>query len=265
MKKVSKMMVVFLLVAVLLTACAPKAAAPANHYEAIKAAGKITIGTSADYPPFEYMDEAGNFAGFDVEIMKMLGEKLGVEVEIVDMPFDSLVVAVQEGKIDMSVAAFNYSEDRDKVVDFSDAYYNAQDGFLVSADFAGEINAPEDAANYINGVLNGSTQDAWLTENLVDTGLLPAEKFFKYDRADQAALDVKSGRIEVLMAEEAVLKSFVSQMDGLKIAYTAQLSSGPVAMIMPEGDTELAAAVNAAIKSMLDDGSVEALAAEYMQ
>lgn len=263
MKSLSKMLVIVLLLGVLLTACAPKA--PASHWEAIQKAGKITIGTSADYPPFEYVDENGEFAGFDIEIINALGEKLGVEVEIVDMPFDSLIAAVQEGKIDMSVSAFNYSEERDQVVDFTDAYYNAEDGFLVSTDFAGEITAPEDIANYLVGAGTGTTQDGWIQENLVDAGLLSGDNFFKYDRIDQAALDVKAGRIDVLMAEAAVIKSFEKEMDGLKVAYIGQMSSGPIEMVIPEGDADLQAKLNAAIKELLDSGYVDELAAKWMQ
>jgi polar amino acid transport system substrate-binding protein len=263
MKTLSKILAMVLLVAVLLTACAPKA--PASHWEAIQKAGKLKIGTSADYPPFEFVDDAGEFAGFDVEIMKALGEKLGVEIEIVDMPFDSLIAAVQEGKIDMSVAAFNYSEERDEVVDFTIAYYNAEDGFLVSSDFADTISAPEDIAKYTVGAGTGTTQDGWIQENLVDTGILPADKFFKYDRIDQAALDVKSGRIDVLMAEAAVIQSFEKEMGGLKVAYVGQMSSGPVNMVIPNGDTELAEKLNTAIQELIDSGFIEEMAIKFMQ
>ena len=84
-------------------------------------------------------------------------------------------------------------------------------------------------------------------------------------RIDQAALDVKSGRIDVLMAEAAVINSFEKEMDGLKVAYIGQMSSGPVSMVLPEGDAELAEKLNAAIAEMLDSGFIDDLAAEYMQ
>jgi polar amino acid transport system substrate-binding protein len=253
MKNVSKILVLVLVLTVLLTACGPKKA------------DKLTIGTSADFPPFEFVDENGDFAGFDVDLINKLSEVMGVEVEIVDMPFDSLVASVQEGKIDMSVAAFNYSEERDEVVDFTDFYYYAMDGFMVAEDFAAEITAPEDIAGLIVGCQTGSTQNAYIQENLVDTGLLPAENFFTYERVDQAALDVKAGRIDVLMAEAAVLGSFEKEMGGLKIAYTAEMSSGPMAMIIPEGDTELQTKLNAAINELLDSGYVDELAAKWMK
>ena len=92
MKSLHKVFVVSLLIALVLTACGPKA--PANHYAAIQEAGKIVFATSADFPPFEYVDENGEMAGFDVELMYQLGEELGLEVEIQDMPFDSLIASL---------------------------------------------------------------------------------------------------------------------------------------------------------------------------
>ena len=162
MNKTYKLIIVVLFAVLLVAACGPKE--PANQLESIKQAGKIVAGTSADYPPFEYVDESGEMIGFDIDLMKEIGKRMGVEMEIVDMPFDSLIAAVQEGKIDISVAAFNYTEERDKTVDFTDAYYYAEDGFMVTEDFAGEINKPEDAANYSMGVQTGSTADGWATE-----------------------------------------------------------------------------------------------------
>ncbi len=263
MKSLHKVFVMSLLIALLLTACGPKE--PANHLEAIQEAGKIVFATSADFPPFEYVDESGEMTGFDVELMKELGKELGVEVEIQDMPFDSLIAAVQEGKIDASVAAFNYSEERDEAVDFSDPYYYAEDGILVGEGFEGEITAPEDMANYIVAAQIGSSQEAWITENLVDTGLLPAENLFGYERVDQAAMDVKAGRVDLMLAEFVVTNTLADQLGGLKVVYEGEVSNGPVSVVVPDGDTELVAAMNEAIAKLLDNGFIDGLILKYMQ
>jgi ABC-type amino acid transport substrate-binding protein len=140
MKRIVTVVLLIALLALLASACGPSK--PANELEKVKQAGKIVIGTSADYPPFEFVDESGNMVGFDIDLANEIGKRMGVEVEIVDMPFDSLIASVQEGKIDISIAAFNYTEERDKTVDFSDAYYYAEDGFLVVEGFSGEISKP---------------------------------------------------------------------------------------------------------------------------
>ncbi len=263
MKKVSKILVIAVLLVMVLTACGPKA--PANKLEAIKQAGKIVFGTSADFPPFESVDDNGNFVGFDVDLMNELGKRMGVDVEIVDMPFDSLIASVQEGKIDASVAAFNYSEERDEAVDFTDPYYFAEDGIMVAEDFSGEINAPEDMANYIIGIQTGSMQEAWVVENLVDTGMLPEENLFRYERIDQAAMDIKAGRVDALMTEAVVTKNVAEELGGLKVIFTGVVSNGPVNIIIPEGATELAAEMNKYIAEMLDDGFIDSIILKHMQ
>ncbi len=144
-----------------LTACGSTSAA--NHLEAIKQAKVIKVGTSADYPPFESVDSNGNKVGFDIELMNEVANRLGVKVEWVDMPFDSLIAAVQGGKIDASISAFNYSEERDKMIDFSDAYYTSEDAFTVADGFTGKIENPEDVAAYKVGVQTGN-HPGWLAD-----------------------------------------------------------------------------------------------------
>jgi polar amino acid transport system substrate-binding protein len=245
-----------------LVACGPKK--PANHLEAIKQAGVIKVGTSADYPPFEYVDSSGNKTGFDIDLMTEVAKRLGVKLEWVDMPFDSLIAAVQQGKIDMAISAFNYSDERAQKIDFSDPYYNSEDAYIVADSFTGQFAKPEDIANYKVGVQTGTTQDTWLTDNLVKPGKLSESNLFRYDRADQAAMDLKNGRIEVWMADYVPGQALVDQLGGLKVVYRGVLSSGPMNMVMPKGDTALVAEVNTIIKALDGEGFIKQLALKYV-
>lgn len=262
MKRIVILVSLLATASMLLAACGG-AAKPANHLEAIKQAGVIKIGTSADYPPFESVDANGVKVGFDVDLMTEIAKRLNVKLEWVDMPFDSLLAAVQEGKIDASISAFNYSEDRDKTIDFSDAYYTSEDAFTVAEGFAGSITNPEDVAAYKVGVQTGTTQDGWLTDNLVAKGTLKEENFFRYDRVDQAMLDLKNGRIDVMMSDYVPAKALADQLGGLKIVYQGVLSSGPMNIVIPEGDAELQQAINEIIKQLKAEGFIEALAVKY--
>ncbi|HMB24584.1 MAG: transporter substrate-binding domain-containing protein [Chloroflexota bacterium] len=255
--------VVSLLVAmsILLSACGGGAAA--NHLEAVKKAGVIKVGTSADYPPFESVDENGNKVGFDIELMTEVAKRLGVKLEWVDMPFDSLIAAVQEGKIDAAISAFNYSEERDQTIDFTDAYYNSEDAFTVAENFTGTIANPEDVAAYKVGVQTGTTQDTWLTDTLIAGGKLSEENLFRYDRVDQAMLDLKNGRIDVMMSDYIPAQALAEQLGGLKIVYHGVLSSGPMNIVIPDKDVELQKAVNEILKQLQDEGFIDALAVKY--
>jgi len=261
MKRIFVVVTLLVAVSVLLSACGGGAAS--NHLKAIKDAGVIKVGTSADYPPFESVDESGNKVGFDIDLMTEVAKRLGVQVEWVDMPFDSLIAAVQEGKIDASISAFNYNEDRDKMIDFSDAYYTSEDAFTVAENFAGTVANPEDVAAYKVGVQTGTTQDGWLTDNLVAGGKLPEENLFRYDRVDQAMLDLQNGRIDVMMSDYVPAQALAEQLGGLKIVYHGVLSSGPMNIVIPDGDAELQQAINEIIKQLQDEGFIDGLAVKH--
>ena len=261
-----KRIVVFvslLIAASLVLAGCGGASKAANHLEAIQQAGVIKVGTSADYPPFESVDESGNKVGFDIELMTEIAKRLGVKLEWVDMPFDSLIAAVQEGKIDASISAFNYSEERDQMIDFSDAYYTSEDAFTVAEGFAGAIVEPQDVAAFKVGVQTGTVQDGWLTDTLVADGALPEENLFRYDRVDQAMLDLKNGRIDVMMSDYVPAQALAKQIGGLEIVYHGALSSGPMNIVIPDGDAELQQAIDDIIKQLQDEGFVDQLAVKY--
>ena len=229
----------------------------------IQAANKAVVGTSADYPPYEFVDETGNMVGFDIELMEEIANRMGVELEWQDMPFDSLIAAVQEGKIDMSISAFNYSEERDALVDFSDPYFVTEDAFIVAEGFTGAFNQAEDAANYRIGVQSGTVQDEWVTDELIDTGLMSESNLSRYERVDQAALDLQVGRIDILLADDVPAEAIVSQFEGLMIIHKDMLYTGPINIVIPEGESELQEELNRIIAELQAEGFMDELAQKY--
>jgi polar amino acid transport system substrate-binding protein len=260
MKHLWKVIAIVLAFSLALSACGTTSG---SHLDAIKKAGVIKVGTSADYPPFEYVDASGNKIGFDIELMQEIANRLGVKLEWVDMPFDSLVAGVQQGKIDASIAAFNYSEERDQVVDFTDAYYTSEDAFTVTEDSTIAITDPtKDLANLKIGVQTGTTQDSWLSDQ-VTAGNISDSNISRYDRVDQIALDLKSGRIDVMMSDAIPAEALAKQVGGLKVIYKGVLSSGPMNIVIPQGDTQLAKAINDILKQLKDEGFIDQLAVKY--
>jgi len=261
MKKSLVFLVLVVLIAGLLAGCAGQKTE--SVLDKIKADGKVVVGTSADYEPYEFVDESGKFTGFDIELMTEIAKRMGVELEWTDMPFDSLIAAVQEGKIDMSISCFNYTEERDAQVDFSDAYYTSEDAFLVAEAFASAIADPLEVAQYKIGVQSGTVQDDWVTTELVDAGLMPESNLSRYERVDQAALDLQSGRIDVLVADSVPAKAIMQQQAGLKIVYEGMLYTGPINIVLPNGDAALQAEINRIIKELQGEGFIDALALKY--
>ncbi len=262
MRRTSLTLIVLLLI-LLLAGCQQGGAE--GHLAEIQDAGKMVVGTSADYPPFEYVDASGEFAGFDMDLIQEIGRRMDLEIEIQDMPFDSLLAAVQEGKIDLSISAFNYDEERDLSVDFTEPYYFAEDAILVGEAFADAIDAPEQLAGYVVGTQTGTTQDGWVTENLVDAGLMDEANLFRYERIDQAALDLQAGRIDAILMESVVARSLAEDMGGLKVVFEGEVSSGPVNIVIPEGDADLQEALNEVIAELQEEGFIDDLIVEHMQ
>ncbi len=92
--------------------------------------GVLTVGTNAEFPPFEYVGDDGEPDGFDIALIKAIGEKLGVDVEVENMEFDSLVASIGS-KIDVAIAGMTVTDERKNMVDFSDSYYQAVQYVLV--------------------------------------------------------------------------------------------------------------------------------------
>jgi polar amino acid transport system substrate-binding protein len=246
----------------ILAACGSQKSA--DHLQVIQQAGVIKVGTSADYPPFEYIDNNGKKVGFDIALMEEIARRLAVKLEWVDMPFDSLIAAVQEGKIDAAISAINYSEARTGMISFSDPYYLSEDAFVVADSFTGQIVKPEDVASYKVGVQTGTTQDYWLMENLVTTGKLSETNLFRCERADQAAKDLKNGRIDVWMVDLIPAQVLVNQMSGLKVVFKGTFSSGPMNIVMQKDDRSLGAEINKIIQELDSQGFIRQLALQYI-
>ncbi len=272
MKKQGLLFSLLVIALLALSACTavPQAAAPAADADAdapaaaeggklaeIQAAGKLVVGTSADYAPYESIDESGAFVGYDMDLIRAIGEKLGVEVEIQDMPFDSLIASVQEGKIDAVIAAMQATAERDEQVDFTIPYRMTKDAFVAAGDSTLVIEKPEDAAGKSIGAQTGTVQEGWIQDTLVDAGLTAADQVFSYERADQAALDVANGRIELLLmdAEPSIA---LAEETGLKILLITELTAeGGKSIAIPEGAADLKAELDRIIQELIDDGTVQ--------
>ncbi len=221
--------------------------------------GTMIVGTSADYPPYESVDEAGNFVGFDMDLIREVGSRMGVAVEIKDMAFDALIAAVQEKKVDAVIAAMQYSPERDEKVDFSVPYHYQKDAFLVSGNSEIAMASPMDAGGHSIGVQTGTLQEKWAMDNLVATGQMTEDQLFRYERVDQGALDVAAGRVDILFINADPAKEMADKM-GLKLALvTSETVVGGQSVAVPDGETGFKAELDRIITELQNEGFVEQL------
>jgi len=253
MKRHATFFILFVIGTLLIAGCQPKAASEEGYLGTIKEKGTLVVGTSADYPPYESVDEAGNFIGFDVDLITEIGKRMGVTVEVKDMAFDALIAAVQEKKVDVVIAAMQSSPERDEKVDFSIPYHYQKDAFIVGGDSTLVLNTAVDAAGHSIGVQTGTIQETWVLENLVPKGTTE-DQIFRYERVDQGALDVSAGRVEILFINADPAQKLADEL-GLKVALvTSETVIGGQSIALPEGEATLKAELDKYIQELEDEG-----------
>lgn len=163
----------------------------------------IRVGLSSDYPPFEFVKD-GEIVGFDVDLARLLAEKLDKELEIVDMEFSGLIMALKAGRVDFVMAGLTVTEPRARIIDFSDVYYNTSIAVLYKeSDLIGD-----DLKEIKLGAQMGSIPEKWAKEHSGKEVLALA----KYPPLVQ---ELKVGRIEGVVMEVPQAKEFVKSNTGL--------------------------------------------------
>ncbi|MDD3641671.1 MAG: transporter substrate-binding domain-containing protein [Candidatus Caldatribacteriota bacterium] len=166
---------------------------------------KIVVGTSADWPPFEWIDANNNFVGFDMDIMKIIARVQGYEIEINDIGFDSLIPAIQSGRIDVMAAGATLTPERLEVADASNTYWSGSQGVMVVEDSALNIATALAGGNSV-GAQRGTTQADWLEENLVGADV--DIKVELYETNDLGIMDLVNGRIDAFVADTPAAEAF---------------------------------------------------------
>lgn len=254
--------VVLLALTMSVLGCSKKPSAEESALDRIKEKGVLVVGTSADYPPFEYTDEKGEYVGFDMDLIKAVGEKMGVKVDIQDMSFESLTQAVKDGKIDAAIACMNASPDRLEEVDFTKPYYSTMDAVLIKKDSTLTMGKLEDVCSLKIGVQTGTTQEDWVNE-CIQSGKVKEANVSRYPRMDQAVLDLSSGRIEVALMDLPPARRFV-EAKPVKIAFEAKMVEADPAIAVRKGSKDLIDALNKIIDELAEEKVIEGLVDEYL-
>ncbi len=220
---------------------------------------KVIVGTSADWPFFEWVDKKGNIVGFDMDVMRMIAHLKGWDLTIKDIPYDSLMPSLKAGKIDVIAAQTNITPERAKQVDFSDPYWTADLAILVRNDSKRHM-ANIFTDNLKIGAQIGTTQANFL-ENAAKDG---AEIEFKgYESNDLILMDVKAGRTDAFIGDTPVAKVFAEtwpvKMIGILVPDNADCG-----FMVQKGDPDkLLADINSGVKELRSLGIWEVLTNAY--
>ena len=224
--------------------------------EKIQKNGKLVVGMSADYAPYEfhYIDENGKdvIGGFDVDIANEIANKIGVDLVIQEMDFDALVSALPAGKVDLVISGMNPTEERAKVVDFSEVYYNSKHGILVRAEDADKYQTFADLEGAKVGVQLGSTQ-----EKIAKTEI-PNVNLQQLSNINNSILELKAGKVDAIVMEKPVAEMAVKSNPELAVGkpiYEEQ--TGGNAVGIAKNNPQLLAKVNEVITELNESGKMD--------
>ncbi len=250
MKKIITLALVVLMVVTAFAGCGQKAED-----------NKLTMATNAEFPPYEYMED-GKIVGIDAEIAQAIADKLGKELVIENVDFDSLIPGVQTGKYDFSMAGMTVTDERLEQVDFTQTYATGIQSVIVKED--SQIKSVDDlfaeGANNKIGVQLATTGDIYCTGDIEDAGLGSIERF---NKGADAVMALTSGKIDCVVIDNEPAKVFVANNEGLKILDTEYIEEDYAAAVSKE-NPELLEAINTALGELIADGTVAKIVEKYI-
>ena len=214
----------------------------------------LVMATNAEFPPYEFY-EGEEIVGIDAEFAAAIAEKLGMELKIEDMAFDSIIPAVQSGKADFGAAGMTVTEDRMKEVDFSDTYYTGRQVIIV-AEGNTEIVGPDELVGKKIGVQQGTTGDIYATDDYGD------ENIERYNKGFEAVEALLKGKIDAVIIDDQPAQTFVEESEGLKILETEYVEE-EYALCFKK-DSDLVEKVNTAIAELKEDGTFDKIIDKYI-
>ena len=217
------------------------------------------MGTSADFPPFEYYaDDAVTVTGFDVDLMTEICNRLGMELQIQDMNFDSIVTGVQTGKLDVGVSGITITDERKESVNFSDSYFVAAQSILVPKD--SPITSYQDLidGSYVAGVQLGTTGDIMASEKM-------AGRVSQFEKYGDALAALMAGKVDCMVLDTGVANAYAAANDlvVLEENFGAAEDAEYYGIAVAKENTELLDQINATLAEMQEDGFIDELTAKY--
>lgn len=254
MKKVLKVIMILSMVFVLV-ACGGGEDKELTKIEKIKESGKLVIGTSAGYPPYEFHKEIGGkdtIVGFDIDIAKEIAKDLGVELEIKDLQFDGLLAALNADVIDIVIAGMTPTEERKKNVDFSKIYYVATQSVVINEENVDLIKSIEDLKDKTIGVQKGTIQEG-IAKEIVDES-----KIKSLGKVSDVILGVMNEKVDAVIVESPVAKSYTDKNENLVVSeIVLDTGDSGSAIAIKKGNETLVKKINETLDKLMEKGLVE--------
>lgn len=215
----------------------------------------LVMATNAEFPPYEF-HEGDKIVGIDAEIAQAIADKLGMELKIEDVAFDSIIPGVQAGKYDMGMAGMTVNEERLQSVNFSTSYAKGVQVVIVKE--GSDIKTVDDIKGKKIGVQTSTTGDLYASDDFGE------ENVTKYDNGAVAVQALLSGKVDCVIIDNEPAKSYVAANEGLSILETSYVEED-YAICFNKDDTDLQDKVNKALEELIADGTVKSIVDKYIK
>lgn len=220
----------------------------------------LRVGTSPDFPPFEYISPEGEIVGIDIDLIKALAKKLGYEVEIVSMSFDGLIPALINNQIDVIASGITITSERAEVVSFTVPYWDANQAVIVAKESNFMPKSLDDLVGKVVGVQSGTTAESLLTDFVESKG--KNLDIRRYDSYVLAVKDLVNRRLDAVVIDTPVAEAFVKTYD---VAISCIVETGEkYGLAVRKGDTELLNGLNRALEEFLRSREWQEIISKYL-
>lgn len=255
----------FLLTAVAVAMIAPAHLAQARSVSEIQKDGQLIMGTSPDYPPFEWVDVTGGkseVVGIDIAVAEAIAKELGVELKVEEMQFSALIQSVMSDKVDLSLGGFSYTKERAKQIDFSDTYLETVNYMVVPLANKDKYKSLDDFKNLRIAVQKGSLQETTARK------LFPDADIVSIDKNGDSIQSLLTDRVDAVMMDDLVLVEFVEQHKDKLVALTdlpmeAEGQKNGKAVVIQKGNDDLTQVVNETIEALKASGELDEIIKHY--
>ena len=229
-----------------------------SRIDKIKQEGTLRIGTSADYPPYEFhteIDGVDTIVGFDIALCQYIADDLGVELEITDMSFDSLLISLQQDKFDIVAAGMSPDEERLKAADFTDKIFESEQSIILRKADVDLYPTTAELSGASIGVQKGTIQEdiaEGITSNVI-----------KLTKLSELITELKTGKIDAVCIDYPCATAYVSGNDDLIVSDIEIEYEGPgTCLAVQKGETEWVEYLNGIIQTVNEDGTMDQFIAE---
>lgn len=228
---------------------------------------KIIVGTNAEFPPFEYVDDNKKVDGFDIALMKEIAKRMDKKIEIQNMEFKSLIGSMESKTINVVAAGMTKTEERQNAVDFSDSYYTSNQAIIVKKD--SKITKLSQLDGKKIGVQEGTTGD------LISSGdkfgepgkekvIVKKAKVKRFKKGVDAVMDLKNGSVDAVVIDEKPAQEFVKNNSKKLKLVIDSAGAEYYCLALPKGNKEFKKEINKQLKAIKEDGTYDKLKAKYI-